>query len=92
LGGGIASTLIDAITSAVTAATSNAGQMQNLEANLTGEVTLTGDVHLDLPGFREAIGRLIAQGIARATGGATGANVGGARPDFTCGVILQPPT
>jgi hypothetical protein len=65
--------------------------IQSLEVALSGAVTLTGDVHLNIPGFGEAIGRLIAQGLAHATGGAGAAPTTGARPDFSGGVSLPGP-
>jgi hypothetical protein len=58
--------------------------------SLTGQTTLTGDVHLTIPGFGDIIGRIVAQGMSHAAGGSL--TTGGARPDFTGGPVLQPPT
>ena len=67
------------------------GLIQSLAVALSGQVNLVGDVHLSIPGFGAAIGHLIANGLAHATGGAGAAPTTGGRPDFSGGPTLPGP-
>ena len=67
------------------------GLIQSLAVALSGQVNLVGDVHLTIPGFEAAIGHLIANGLAHATGGAGAAPTTGGRPDFSGGPTLPGP-
>jgi hypothetical protein len=58
--------------------------------NLSGQVTLSGDVHVSMGELGAAIGHMIARGLAHAASG--GMTSGGARPDFSGGPALHPPT
>jgi hypothetical protein len=80
----IGSSVADAISTIVSSVT-------GAVASMTGQVTLTGDVHVDMGGMKEMIGHLVAEGIAHATGGAGAAPSTGARPDWSGGVMLPGP-
>jgi hypothetical protein len=66
------------------------GAIQAMAVTLNGQVNLAGDVHLTAPGLFEAVGRMLAQGIAHAMGGAL--TSGPAREHLSGGPALQPPT
>jgi hypothetical protein len=80
----IGSSVADAISTIVASVTGAVAQ-------LTGQVTLTGDVHIDAGQFGSMVARLVAEGIAHATGGAGAAPTTGGRPDFSGGAMLPGP-
>jgi hypothetical protein len=64
-------------------------EVKGAVANLVGNVTLSGDVHLNVGSFMDALGHLVAQGVAHAaSSGTTGIGTG---PDYSGGALLPGP-
>lgn len=88
LGGDAGSALVGPVADAISTIVS---EVKGAVANLAGQVTLTGDVHLDAGSFGSMIGALIARGVANATGGAGAASSTGIGRDFSGGVTMPSP-
>jgi hypothetical protein len=88
--GGAAAGHLGGIAASISAAVGALEAAAGRPVNLTGQVTLNGDVHVSMGELGAAIGHMIARGLAHAASG--GMTSGGARPDFSGGHGPPPPT